>query len=91
MLEFLGIEVNYPVVVNVDNLGAIYLADGNSSTQRTKHVDIRYHFVREYIEDGIVKVKFVRSEDNDSDVFTKNLSSELLDKHAEKFMEVKLG
>ena len=90
LLEFLGVILDYPVIVHVDNLGAIYLAGGNSSTQRTKHVDIRYHFVREYIEDGIVKVKFVRSEDNDSDVFTKNLSGELLDKHAEKFMEVKL-
>lgn len=40
-----------------------------------------YHFVREYIEDGILKIVFVRSEDNTSDIFTKNLGGELFVKH----------
>ena len=90
ILEFMEVKIGFPIVVNVDNIGAIYLATNNSSSQRTKHVDVRYHFVREYIEDGIVKVQFVKSEDNDSDICTKNLNGELLDKHAEKFMEYKL-
>ena len=89
ILEFVGVSIEYPILVNVDNLGAIYLATNNQSSQRTKHVDIRYHFVREFIEDGIVKVQFVRSEDNNSDICTKNVNGELLDKHCDKFMEVK--
>ena len=39
--------------------------------------------MREYIEDGMVKVIFVRSEENDADIFTKNLNSEIFWKHAE--------
>jgi hypothetical protein len=35
----------------------------------------RYHFVREFIEDGFIKIEFVRSFENDSDLFTKNISS----------------
>ena len=56
------------------------MAKNQSSSQRTKHVDVRYHFVREFVEDGIVKVKFVRSEDNKADVFTKNVRNDLNNK-----------
>ena len=38
--------------------------------------------MREYIEDGIVKVVFVRSEKNDADLFTKNLNGETFKKHS---------
>jgi hypothetical protein len=41
--------------------------------QCTKHIDVHHHFVREYIEDGIVKIVFVRSEENMADPFTKNM------------------
>jgi hypothetical protein len=47
--------------------------ENNTSNNQTKHVNARSHFVRELIEDGIVKIEFVRSENNDSDIFTKNL------------------
>ena len=62
----------------------------NSSTGvRTRHVDTRYHFIRENIEDGIVKMEFVISIDNDSDIFTKNVNHEIYAKHAKKFLQNK--
>ena len=79
VLEFLHVEVGYPIIVNVDNVGAMGLANNQSSSQRTRHVDIRYHFVREFIEDGIVKIIFVRSEDNERDIFTKNVNPLLVE------------
>ena len=88
VLEFLGQNIVYPIIVNVDNIGAIYLAKNATTSKRTKHVDIRCHFVREYIEDGIIKIIFVKSADNDSDVMTKNLNKELHYKHCGKFMNV---
>jgi hypothetical protein len=48
-------------------------------------VDTRYHFIRENIEDGIIKMEFVKSIDNDSDIFTKNVNHEIYEKHARKF------
>ena len=81
MLEFLDTDVQYPIIVNVDNIGAIYLATTAKTGSRTKHVDVRYHFVREYIEKGILKVVFVRSAENVADVMTKNLGRELFEKH----------
>jgi len=61
VLEEMGFELEYPIVIEVDNVGAIYLANNFTTSQRTKHLDTRYHFVRNYTEDGILKVVFVRS------------------------------
>ena len=87
MLEYLGLKVTYPIHVNVDNIGAIYLTKTATGSNRTKHVDTRYHFVREYIENGTIKVIYVQSKENDADIMTKNLSKTLYDKHCEKFVK----
>ena len=55
-LEFLGIKVELPIVVQVDNIGAIYLADNATLSNHTKHIDTRYHYTRDYVKDGIIKV-----------------------------------
>jgi hypothetical protein len=53
----------------------------------TRHVDTRYHFVQEFIVGGFIKIKFVRSIENDSDLFTKNINQELYAKHTKNFLE----
>jgi hypothetical protein len=68
-------------MMNFDNVGAIFMAENATATVRTKHVDTRYHFVRDYVESGFLKIVFVNSKENKSDMFTKNVSSELYDKH----------
>jgi hypothetical protein len=87
VIESMGIKLEFPIEVKVDNTGAIYIANNYSIGQRTKHIDVRAHFVREYIEDGILKVVFVRTDDNDADIYTKNTSEELFIKHASKNVE----
>jgi hypothetical protein len=87
LLDTIGIEVKLPIIVRVDNVGAIFLGNNFSVGQRTKHIDIRAHFVREYIEDDILKLVFIRSEDNDADIFTKNTTEELFNKHSIKMVE----
>ena len=82
----MGINVTLPIIVNVDNAGAIFLSNNKLVGQRTKHIDTRYHFVREYVEDGILKIVYVRSEDNDADILTKNVDSKTYWRHCQKFM-----
>jgi len=65
------------------------LAENQNSSNRTKHVDTRYHFVRQYIRDGTFLIEFVRSCDNDSDIFTKNTTSEIHHRHSEKLIWTK--
>ena len=48
---------------------------------KKKHIDTQYHFVREYIENGSVKVIYIRSDKNKADPFTKNIKSASFKKH----------
>jgi hypothetical protein len=81
VLTSFDVEVDLPMVVYVNNTGAISLSNNWSTGSRTKHIDLRYHYIRELVEQGIIEVKFVRSEDNTSDIFTKNLRQILFEKH----------
>ena len=85
-MEFLGEKVEYSITVYCDNVGAIYLVYNEKISRRTKHVDTRTHFVRNYVENGKIKIIFVRLEDNDAYVFTKNTSENAYDEHTRKFM-----
>ena len=87
IVEFVGVSVKKPIIINVDNVGAIYLANSATTSNRTKHVDTRYHFVREHVVDGIVEIVFVKSANNTADVFTKNVSGDLFAKHTAKMVE----
>ena len=57
------------------------MAKNISVGQRTKHVDIRTRFTNDMVQDGILKVMFIRSADNPVDGMTKNLPSALHRKH----------
>ena len=63
-----------PLILNCDNQGAIALAKDNKFHTRTKHIDMRYHFIREAVEDGKVAVQYIPTGDNVSDIFTKPLA-----------------
>ena len=72
MLRSMDIKVPLPIMVQVDNVGAIWLANNSSVSERTKHVDLRAHFVRDMIKDQVIEINFVQSAENDSDIMTKN-------------------
>ena len=72
MLRSMEIKVPLPMKVQVDNVGAIWLASNSSVSERTKHVDLRTHFVRDMIKDQVIDIYFVKSAENDSDIMTKN-------------------
>ncbi len=57
----------------------------SSTGKGVKYMQIRHHCVRQYIEHGVLMIKFVRSKDNTSDICTKNMSGNLLQKHSEDF------
>ena len=85
-MRFLGVNLEYTIIVEVDNQEAIFLAQNEASSQRTKHIDTKYLFIQEYVEDGIVKIIFVKSKENDSNILTKYVRQVLFHKHINKFM-----
>jgi hypothetical protein len=54
-----------------DSQSAIYLTKDQIFHERTKHIDIKYHYVREVIADGILKVPKISTHDNTTDMMTK--------------------
>ena len=68
----MNITVELPITVHVDNVGAIWSSNHRNTGERTKHINIKTAFVKEYQEDRKIIIKFVKSEDNEADIFTKN-------------------
>jgi hypothetical protein len=63
-----------PVVILSDNEAALDLADGTTTNHRkSKHIDIRYHHVRHFIQEGKVEVSHIAGEYQIADIFTKAL------------------
>ena len=62
------------VIVYCDNQSAIHLAKNQSFHERSKHIDVRLHFMRNIIVAGEIGVGKVPIEDNPSDILTKSLN-----------------
>jgi hypothetical protein len=84
LLEEIGIQLQFPINILFDNVGAIYLASNHCNSQRTKHIDTRQHLVREWVEDDILKTTYIPSLKNTADIFTKNTSEENFNTHSVK-------
>ena len=67
-------EPTRAITINSDNQGAIALSKDNKFHSRTKHIDVRYHFIREAVEDGKVSVVYIPTDENPADIFTKPLA-----------------
>ncbi|GJT02247.1 retrotransposon protein, putative, ty1-copia subclass [Tanacetum coccineum] len=69
-----------------DNKSAIALCCNNVQHSRSKHIDIRFHFIKEQVENGVVELYFVNTEYQLADIFTKALGRERIE-----FLINKLG
>ncbi|GJU28005.1 hypothetical protein Tco_1166626 [Tanacetum coccineum] len=69
-----------------DNKSAIALCCNNVQHSRSKHIDIRFHFIKEQVENGVVELYFVNTEYQLADIFTKALCRERIE-----FLINKLG
>ena len=61
------------IPINADNQGSIFIGSNPVQERRTKHIDIRYHYVRECIKNEDIAVFFIEGKENPADMFTKNL------------------
>ncbi|GJV10252.1 retrovirus-related pol polyprotein from transposon TNT 1-94 [Tanacetum coccineum] len=69
-----------------DNKSAIALCCNNVQHSRSKHIDIRFHFIKEHVENGVIELYFVNTEYQLADIFTKALGRERIE-----FLINKLG
>ncbi|GJX15761.1 retrovirus-related pol polyprotein from transposon TNT 1-94, partial [Tanacetum coccineum] len=86
-----GLKFN-KIPLYYDNKSAIALCCNNVQHSRSKHIDVRYHFIKEQVEKEVVELYFVRTEYQLADIFTKALPRErfnfLIDKLGMKSMSL---
>ena len=63
------------LIIYCDNTSAITLSKNPVQHSRTKHIEIRHHFIRELVEDGTLTLEFIHIDDQKADLFTKPLDS----------------
>jgi hypothetical protein len=88
MLGELKVTPNTPEI-NVDNQGAMGLAKNPIQHQRTKHIDIKYHFIRDHIRDGDVVENWISGLVNDADMMTKGNETQTFTRHVGEVMNRK--
>jgi hypothetical protein len=69
------LDVRFEVVtLKMDNQSAISLCKNPVFHEKSKHIDVKYHFTREKVEKGLIDVKYVRTNDQLADILTKPLA-----------------
>ncbi|CAL1351945.1 unnamed protein product [Linum trigynum] len=75
LLRDLGVICSLPMVLYVDNTSAIRIAVNPVLHDRTKHIEIHVHYIRDLVGDGTITLHYVRTEDQIADIFTKAFST----------------
>ena len=86
LLESMHLKVKLPMLIECDNKGAVDLVNGYQVSGGTKHIDIRTYFVWDLKAEGIIVVKWITTDDNESDILTKNSKPKQYHKHVKQFV-----
>ena len=74
LLSELGLTLS-AIPIYRDNQGSIFIGSNPVQEQQTKHIDIRYHYICQCIEDKNIELMFIEGSNNPADMFTKNLGN----------------
>ena len=64
------IEESTSLLLHQDNQGEIFIQNDNCNKPRTKHIDIKYHFIRENVKEGRIKIVYCPTDKMIADIFT---------------------
>jgi hypothetical protein len=81
VVESMGLKVKLPMSIEVDDKGAVDLANSWTATNRTRHIATRINFLRELKGEGVISVQWISSFLMSSDIFTKNVSGQDFKRH----------
>jgi len=80
-MEDMGYPMEEPVNIFEDNQGCIALSKNSINNARSKHIAIRYHFIRHYIEERLINVIYCKTGNMIADIMTKGLPNITFIKH----------
>jgi hypothetical protein len=70
-------NIKLPTIIKQDNQSTIKLANNPIHTNRSKHIDVRYHATRNYVQDKFIRLEYVATSEMIADITTKSLGSTL--------------
>jgi len=69
------------IPIYCDNTSAINISKNSCQHERTKHIDIRHHFLRDNVEKGLISINFCATDEQIADMFTKALKREQFERN----------
>lgn len=91
LLSEIGFPLRLPVVIFGDNQAALSIGSSEAATKRSRHINVRFHNVREQVTRGMVELRYVRTDLQVADILTKNLGAVKLQQFRRGLGLVKLG
>jgi len=88
ILEMLNISTTVPLLLS-DNTSAINIAKSDGEHQRTKHIDVRHHFIKDCLKKQDVVLNYVPTALQDADILTKRMNNKLFSDLLCRLMTVK--
>ena len=88
LLKELSCELKEPIVLFEDNKACIDYSKNSTNHQRTKHISVRYHFIRDLITDKVLHLQAIPTEENIADILTKPLDKRIFQYLRSKFMSI---
>ena len=73
LADIRGLDMPEPISIGIHNAGTIYLAGNPANNERSKHIDVQYHFVRECVDSNKINLRHCNTDDQLADSLTKPL------------------
>jgi hypothetical protein len=86
LLNELGYPPTTSTVLYEDNKSAIHIVQNGNDKGRTKHMDVRYHLLRDLVKDKIINIAYMPTESMTADILTKPLDPKLFLQHQESLL-----
>lgn len=71
-------------LIYVDNQSALNMCESYENSRRTRHIDIKYHYIKDLIHKKLIELEYIKTQDNVADIFTKSLNNIKFAKFFEK-------
>ena len=72
MVDLFGQEPR-PTIIHCDNQSCIKLSENPVFQDRSKHIEIKYHFIKDYVQRGVIELQYISTDEQVADILTKSL------------------
>ena len=88
LMKELGLKVHSPSIVHCDNQSTVHISKNGVKGERTKHIDVKFNFIADVNSAGLIKSQWISTTQQQADLFTKPLASEVFTKFRDQLMVI---